>query len=43
MGHEVLAPQIEVSEVGPLTAREKPDVAFVGLGESSQNALELIE
>jgi len=26
-----------------LTAREKPDVAFVGLGESSQNALELIE
>jgi AmiR/NasT family two-component response regulator len=43
MGHEVLAPQIEVSEVGPVTAREQPDVAFVGLGESSQHALELIE
>jgi response regulator NasT len=39
----VLAPQIEVSEVGPVTAREQPDVAFVGLGESSEHALELIE
>jgi AmiR/NasT family two-component response regulator len=43
LGHEVIAPQIEVSEVGLVTAREKPDVAFVGLGESSQHALELIE
>ena len=43
LGHEVIAPQIEVSEVGPVTAREHPDVAFVGLGESSQHALELIE
>lgn len=43
LGHDVLAPQIEVSEVGAVTAREQPDVAFVGLGESSQHALELIE
>jgi response regulator NasT len=43
LGHEVLAPQIEVSEVGAVTAREQPDVAFVGLGESSDHALELIE
>jgi AmiR/NasT family two-component response regulator len=43
LGHEVIAPQIEVSEVGPITAREHPDVAFVGLGASSQHALELIE
>lgn len=43
MGHEVIAPQIEVSEVGQVTAREQPDVAFVGLGESSVHALELIE
>lgn len=43
LGHEVIAPQIEVSEVGAVTAREQPDVAFVGLGESSQHALELIE
>ena len=43
LGHEVLAPQIEVTEVGAVTARERPDVAFVGLGASSQHALELIE
>jgi AmiR/NasT family two-component response regulator len=43
LGHEVIAPQIEVSEVGPVTAREQPDVAFVGLGQSSEHALELIE
>jgi response regulator NasT len=43
LGHEVIAPQIEVAEVGPVTAREHPDVAFVGLGESSDHALELIE
>jgi response regulator NasT len=43
LGHEVIAPQIAVSEVGPVTAREQPDVALVGLGESSQHALELIE
>ena len=43
LGHEVIAPQIEVTEVGQVTAREQPDVALVGLGESSQHALELIE
>ena len=43
LGHDVIAPQIEVSEVGPITALEHPDVAFVGLGASSQHALELIE
>ena len=43
LGHEVMAPQIEVSEVGAVTAREQPDVAFVGLGASSDHALELIE
>jgi response regulator NasT len=43
LGHEVIAPQIEVAEVGGVTAREQPDVALVGLGESSQHALELIE
>ena len=43
LGHEVIAPQIDVTEVGPVTAREHPDVAFVGLGESSEHALELIE
>jgi response regulator NasT len=43
LGHEVIAPQIEVTEVAPVTAREQPDVALVGLGESSEHALELIE
>jgi two-component system, response regulator / RNA-binding antiterminator len=43
LGHEVIAPQIDVAEVGRVTAREQPDVAFVGLGESSEHALELIE
>ena len=43
LGHEVIAREIEVDEVGALTARERPDVALVGLGESSQHALELIE
>src|SRR3954470_5718172 len=43
LGHEGIAREIEVTEVGPVTARERPDVALVGLGESSQHALELIE
>jgi len=43
LGHEVIAREIEVDGVGAVTARERPDVALVGLGESSQYALELIE
>jgi response regulator NasT len=43
LGHEVIAREIEVEDVGPVTARERPDVALVGLGESSQHALELID
>lgn len=43
LGYEVIAPQIEVTEVGAVTAREQPDIAFVGLGESSDHALEMIE
>src|SRR3954454_4041584 len=42
LGHEGIAPSNEVEEVGPVTARERPDVALVGLGESSQHALQLI-
>lgn len=42
LGHEVVAREIEVSEVGAVTAREHPDVALVGLGTSSEHALELI-
>jgi AmiR/NasT family two-component response regulator len=39
----VIAREIEVEDVGPVTARERPDVALVGLGESSAHALGLIE
>jgi response regulator NasT len=43
LGHEVITPQIEVEDVGEFTRVERPDVALVGLGESTQHALELIE
>ena len=43
LGHEVITPQIEVEDVGEFTRLEKPDVAIVGLGESTQHALDLIE
>ncbi len=43
LGHEVIAREIEVEDVGTVTARERPDVALVGLGESSAHALELID
>jgi len=43
LGHEVIAREIDVADVGPVTARERPDVALVGLGQSSEHALQLIE
>ncbi len=43
LGHEVIAREIDVADVGPATARERPDVALVGLGDSSEHALELID
>jgi AmiR/NasT family two-component response regulator len=42
LGHEVIAREIHVKEVGGVTARERPDVALVGLGLDSVHALELI-
>jgi AmiR/NasT family two-component response regulator len=42
LGHDVIAREIYVNEVGAVTARERPDVALVGLGSSSVHALELI-
>ena len=43
LGHEVIAREIDIEEVGPVTDSERPDVALVGLGESSEHALELID
>jgi response regulator NasT len=42
-GHEVIAREIDVEDVGVVTARERPDVALVGLGKSSEHALALID
>jgi AmiR/NasT family two-component response regulator len=43
LGHDVIAREVEVQDVGPVTARERPDVALVGLGDSSEHALALID
>jgi len=43
LGHEVIARELEVTEVGQVTREERPDVALVGLGASSDHALELIK
>jgi AmiR/NasT family two-component response regulator len=42
LGHDVIAREIEIREVGAATTRESPDVALVGLGTSSEHALDLI-
>jgi hypothetical protein len=33
--HEVIAREIDVEDLEPVTARERPDAALVGLGERS--------
>jgi len=43
LGHEVIAREVDVADVGAVTARERPDVALVGLGASSQHALDMID
>ena len=43
LGHEVIAREVDIDDVGSVTARERPDVALVGLGESSDHALGLID
>lgn len=45
LGHEVIAPETDVDDVGLVTEREHPDVALVGLGDGhdSDNALALID
>jgi AmiR/NasT family two-component response regulator len=43
LGHSVIATSTDVAGVGDLTDRQQPDVALVGLGDSSQHALDLIE
>lgn len=40
LGHDVIARDTTLSDVGEHTAAERPDVALVILGESSQQALD---
>lgn len=42
MGHHVIARELKVSQVAAATAETMPDVALVGLGDSTQHALDLI-
>ncbi len=42
MGHTVIARELDIDEVGQVTREERPDVALVGLGESSEHALDHI-
>lgn len=42
LGHQVVGREIDVHAVGALTAKLRPDVAIVGLGESSKHALDHI-
>jgi response regulator NasT len=42
LGHTVVAAGVEVTEIGAATRSERPDVALVALGESSEHALDLI-
>ena len=39
LGHEVASRELEVADVAAATAREHPDLAFVGLGVSGPHAL----
>lgn len=42
LGHEVVVGTTDIAAIGALTAKARPDVALVGLGNSSEHALELI-
>jgi response regulator NasT len=43
LGHEIVALELDVDVIAEVTRKEHPDVALVGLGESGEHALELIE
>jgi AmiR/NasT family two-component response regulator len=43
LGHEVIAREVDIDDVRVITAQERPDVALVGLGASSEHALGLID
>lgn len=42
LGHVVVAAGVDAAKIGEATRRERPDVALVALGESSEHALDMI-
>jgi AmiR/NasT family two-component response regulator len=42
LGHVVVSQEVDIEKVGEFTRRHDPDVALVGLGRSSEHALDLI-
>jgi len=42
LGHVVVAAGVDIGEIGAATREERPDVALVALGDSSEHALEAI-
>ena len=43
LGHDVIARSVDVEAIAEITAQERPDVALVALGLSSEHALDLID
>ena len=43
LGHDVIARSVDVGAIAQITAQERPDVALVALGLSSEHALDLID
>jgi AmiR/NasT family two-component response regulator len=43
LGHRVIACEVPIESVAEVTVQERPDVALIGLGVSSESALTLIE
>lgn len=42
LGHHVVARDLEVGDVGPLTERTRPEIALVGVGHDGEHALSLV-
>ncbi len=43
LGHEVIARRASLSDVGPITVKERADVALVIVGETGDHALQMID
>lgn len=43
LGHEAIVRELDVAQVADITQNEQPDVALVGIGESSARAVQVID